>query len=203
VSAYHTSVDILNPKPRQAPPDEYVRNNYKTARAFSVVTSALDISSPLPFLKAVCRSKTSLQARHTTIHIIQKIAIMCGLSDEQQLENVRTMAAAFAKAAAPCGIESFDGVLRQRSRSSSSAQRLRVSHLPISIKRYSRLSQGVPGMMYGARQAKLLEATVELAQKVGILETVGKIVRGFKDKAKRRGFLRLSSLLLNSKVLRI
>jgi splicing factor 3B subunit 1 len=35
--------------------DEYVRNT--TARAFSVVASALGIPSILPFIKAVCRSK--------------------------------------------------------------------------------------------------------------------------------------------------
>jgi len=49
--------------------DEYVRNT--TARAFSVVASALGIPSLLPFLKAVCRSKKSWQARHTGIRIVQ------------------------------------------------------------------------------------------------------------------------------------
>lgn len=43
--------------------DEYVRNT--TARAFSVVASALGIHALLPFLKAVCQSKKSWQARHT------------------------------------------------------------------------------------------------------------------------------------------
>lgn len=109
--------------------DEYVRNT--TARAFSVVASALGIPSLLPFLKAVCRSKKSWQARHTGIRIIQQIAIMMGcavlphlrnlveciahgLQDEQQ--KVRTMTAlalaALAEAAAPYGIESFDNVLK-------------------------------------------------------------------------------------------
>jgi len=109
--------------------DEYVRNT--TARAFSVVASALGIPSLLPFLKAVCRSKKSWQARHTGIKIIQQIAIMMGcavlphlknlveavahgLEDEQQ--KVRTMTAlciaALAEAAAPYGIESFDSVLK-------------------------------------------------------------------------------------------
>ena len=45
--------------------DEYVRNT--TARAFAVVATALGIPSLLPFLKAVCRSKKSWQARHTGI----------------------------------------------------------------------------------------------------------------------------------------
>jgi splicing factor 3B subunit 1 len=109
--------------------DEYVRNT--TARAFSVVASALGIPALLPFLKAVCRSKKSWQARHTGIRIVQQIAIMMGcavlphlrnlvnciahgLSDEQQ--KVRTMTAlglaALAEAAAPYGIESFDEVLK-------------------------------------------------------------------------------------------
>ena len=101
-----------------------------TARAFSVVASALGIPSLLPFLKAVCRSKKSWQTRHPGIRIVQQIAIMgCAvlphlrnlvnciahsLSDEQQ--KVRTMTAlglaALAEAAAPYSIESFDEVLK-------------------------------------------------------------------------------------------
>ena len=109
--------------------DEYVRNT--TARAFSVVASALGIPALLPFLKAVCGSKKSWQARHTGIKIVQQIAILsgcavlphlsalvdiiaAGLSDENQ--KVRTIGAlalaALAEAAAPYGIESFDAVLK-------------------------------------------------------------------------------------------
>ncbi|KAL6609304.1 splicing factor 3B subunit 1 [Neocallimastix californiae] len=109
--------------------DEYVRNT--TARAFSVVASALGIPVLLPFLKAVCRSKKSWQACHTGIKIVQQIAILMGcailphlkslveaiahgLEDEQQ--KVRTITAlalaALAEAAAPYGIESFDIVLK-------------------------------------------------------------------------------------------
>ncbi|TPX31461.1 hypothetical protein SmJEL517_g05224 [Synchytrium microbalum] len=109
--------------------DEYVRNT--TARAFSVVASALGIPALLPFLKAVCKSKKSWQARHTGIKIIQQVAILMGcavlphlkslvdaihhgLTDDQQ--KVRTITAlavaALAEAAAPYGIESFDSVLR-------------------------------------------------------------------------------------------
>ncbi|XP_067015004.1 splicing factor 3B subunit 1 isoform X2 [Anabrus simplex] len=109
--------------------DEYVRNT--TARAFAVVASALGIPSLLPFLKAVCRSKKSWQARHTGIKIVQQIAILMGcailphlkslveiiehgLVDEQQ--KVRTITAlaiaALAEAATPYGIESFDSVLK-------------------------------------------------------------------------------------------
>jgi splicing factor 3B subunit 1 len=109
--------------------DEYVRNT--TARAFSVVASALGIPALLPFLKAVCQSKKSWQARHTGIKIVQQIAILMGcavlphlkslveiiehgLIDENQ--KVRTITAlslaALAEAAAPYGIESFDSVLK-------------------------------------------------------------------------------------------
>nr|CAG4640605.1 EOG090X00GC [Eulimnadia texana] len=109
--------------------DEYVRNT--TARAFAVVASALGIPSLLPFLKAVCKSKKSWQARHTGIKIVQQIAILMGcailphlrslveiieqgLTDEQQ--KVRTITAlsiaALAEAATPYGIESFDSVLK-------------------------------------------------------------------------------------------
>lgn len=55
-------------------PDEYVRNT--TARAFAVVASALGIPALLPFLKAVCKSKKSWQARHTGTKIVQQIAIL-------------------------------------------------------------------------------------------------------------------------------
>ena len=56
--------------------DEYVRNT--TARAFSVVASALGIPALLPFLKAVCMSKKSWQARPTGIKLVQQIAILLG-----------------------------------------------------------------------------------------------------------------------------
>lgn len=109
--------------------DEYVRNT--TARAFAVVASALGIPALLPFLKAVCRSKKSWQARHTGIKIVQQIAILMGcailphlkslveiiehgLVDDQQ--KVRTITAlglaALAEASTPYGIDSFDTVLK-------------------------------------------------------------------------------------------
>lgn len=109
--------------------DEYVRNT--TARAFSVVASALGVPALLPFLKAVCQSKKSWQARHTGIKIVQQIAILmgcsvlphlrplveiieAGLGDEQQ--KVRTITAlslaALAESATPYGIEAFDSVLK-------------------------------------------------------------------------------------------
>lgn len=66
--------------------DEYVRNT--TARAFAVVASALGIPSLLPFLKAVCRSKKSWQARHTGIKIVQQIAILMGCAILPHLKSL-------------------------------------------------------------------------------------------------------------------
>jgi splicing factor 3B subunit 1 len=102
-----------------------------TARAFAVVASALGVHSLLPFLKAVCQSKKSWEARHTGIKIVQQIAILSGvavlshlkslveivehgLTDEQS--KVRCIAAlalaALAEAGHPYGFESFDSVLK-------------------------------------------------------------------------------------------
>lgn len=111
-------------------PDEYVRNT--TARAFAVVASALGIPALLPFLKAVCQSKKSWQARHTGIKIIQQTAILMGcavlphlrqmvdiieggLKDDQQKVKMITAVtlAALAEASSPYGIEAFDNILRQ------------------------------------------------------------------------------------------
>lgn len=108
--------------------DEYVRNT--TARAFAVVASALGIPSLLPFLRAVCRSKKSWQARHTGVKIVQQIPILMGcavlphlqglvdcigdnLSDEQaKVRTVTSLAiAALAEASNPYGIESFQDIL--------------------------------------------------------------------------------------------
>jgi len=109
--------------------DEYVRNT--TARAFAVVATSLGVPALLPFLKAVCQSRKSWQARHTGIKTVQQVAVLLGcgvlpflgecvgivahgLEDGQQ--KVRTITAltlsALAEAAYPYGIESFDTVLR-------------------------------------------------------------------------------------------
>jgi splicing factor 3B subunit 1 len=109
--------------------DEYVRNC--TARAFAVVASALGIPSILPFLKAVCQSKKSWQARHTGIKIIQQIAILMGCAilpylkslvdivenglkdDQQKVRNLTALCiAALAEASCPYGIEAFSGVVK-------------------------------------------------------------------------------------------
>ncbi|CAH0016258.1 unnamed protein product [Clonostachys rhizophaga] len=108
--------------------DEYVRNT--TARAFAVVASALGIPALLPFLRAVCRSKKSWQARHTGVKIVQQIPILMGcavlphlkglvdcigqnLNDDQtKVRTVTSLAiAALAEASNPYGIESFDDIL--------------------------------------------------------------------------------------------
>ena len=62
--------------------------NFVVCRAFAVVASALGIPSLLPFLKAVCRSKKSWQARHTGIKIVQQIAILMGCAILPHLRNL-------------------------------------------------------------------------------------------------------------------
>jgi len=108
--------------------DEYARNT--TARAFAVVASALGIPSLLPFLKAVCASKKSWQARHTGSKIVQQTAILMGCAvlphvrslieiirgglndDNQKVRTITALAiAALAESSHPYGIESFDSVL--------------------------------------------------------------------------------------------
>lgn len=120
---------IATMRPDIDSPDEYVRNT--TARAFAVVASALGVPSLLPFLKAVCKSRKSWQARHTGIKIVQQIALLMGpavlpylrelvdivshgLTDEMQKVRIITALtlAALAEAAYPYGIESFDSVIR-------------------------------------------------------------------------------------------
>lgn len=110
-------------------PDEYVRNT--TSRAFAVVASALGVPALLPFLKAVCQSRKSWQARHTGIKIVQQIALLMGvavlpylrelveiishgLTDDIQKVRIMTAltCAALAEASHPYGIESFDSVIR-------------------------------------------------------------------------------------------
>ncbi|PIA32620.1 hypothetical protein AQUCO_04400070v1 [Aquilegia coerulea] len=102
-----------------------------TAKAFSVVASSLGISALLPFLKAVCQSKKSWQARHTGIWMVQEIAILVGsavlphlrhlveiiehgLTDvNQKVKKITALAiAALAEASHPYGIEGFDSVLK-------------------------------------------------------------------------------------------
>lgn len=120
---------IATMRPDIDSPDEYVRNT--TSRAFAVVASALGVPALLPFLKAVCQSRKSWQARHTGIKIVQQIALLIGvavlpylrelveivshgLTDERQEVRIVTAltCAALAEASNPYGIESFDSVIR-------------------------------------------------------------------------------------------
>lgn len=120
---------IATMRPDIDSPDEYVRNT--TSRAFAVVASALGVPSLLPFLKAVCQSRKSWQARHTGIKIVQQIALLMGvavlpylrelveivshgLTDDMQKVRIITALtlAALAEAAHPYGVESFDPVIR-------------------------------------------------------------------------------------------
>ena len=120
---------IATMRPDIDSPDEYVRNT--TSRAVAVVASALGIPSLLPFLKAVCQSRKSWQARHTGIKIVQQIALLMGvailpylrdlveivshgLTDDMQKVRIITAltCAALAEASHPYGIESFDSVIR-------------------------------------------------------------------------------------------
>lgn len=120
---------IATMRPDIDSPDEYVRNT--TSRAFAVVASALGVPTLLPFLKAVCQSRKSWQARHTGIKIVQQIALLMGvavlpylrdlveivshgLTDDMQKVKIITAltCAALAEAANPYGIEGMDSVIR-------------------------------------------------------------------------------------------
>ena len=108
--------------------NEYVRNT--TARAFAVVASALGIPNLLPFLKAVCQSQKSWEARHTGIKIVQQIAILMGaailphlrfmvsivkhgLTDKQAKVRIITAQAiaSMAESSFPYGVEAFDDII--------------------------------------------------------------------------------------------
>ena len=122
-----TMIAVMRPDIDSA--DEYVRNI--TSRAFAVVASALGISSILPFLKAVCLSKKTWQARHTGLKIIQQIAVLSGvgvlphlqalvdisapglIDDNQKVKIMSALAiSSLAESAHPYGEESFDVVLK-------------------------------------------------------------------------------------------
>jgi splicing factor 3B subunit 1 len=121
-----TMISVMRPDIDHS--DEYVRNT--TARAFAVVAGALGIPALLPFLKAVCKSKKSWEARHTGIKIVQQISILLGpavlphlnnlvlciekglIDENQKVRTVTGLAlAALAESASPYGIESFHPVL--------------------------------------------------------------------------------------------
>jgi splicing factor 3B subunit 1 len=115
-------------RPNVGHADEFVRNT--TARSFAIVASALGVPALVPFIKAVCKSKKSWEARHTGAKIVQQIAILIGCTvlpylgslvdcigdgltdDNPKVRQMTAQAlAALAEAAAPYGIESFENVL--------------------------------------------------------------------------------------------
>ncbi|KAI0640816.1 armadillo-type protein [Trametes meyenii] len=169
--------------------DEYVRNT--TARAFSVVASALGIPLLLPFLKAICRSKKSWQARHTGIRIVQQIAIMMGCAVLPHLCNLVDSALAEA---APYGIESFDNVLKPLWVGIILIREFQTSDeemKKIILKVVQQIFSPDFFKVFWVRRMALdcrnyrqvVETTVELAQKSGVAEIVGRIVNDLKDEA--------------------
>lgn len=115
-------------RPNVGHADEFVRNT--TARSFAIVASALGVPALVPFIKAVCKSKKSWEARHTGAKIVQQIAILIGCTvlpylsslvdcigdgltdDNPKVRQMTALAlASLAEAAAPYGIESFSDVL--------------------------------------------------------------------------------------------
>ncbi|KAL8121125.1 hypothetical protein AgCh_018043 [Apium graveolens] len=94
--------------------DEYVRNT--TARAFSVVATALGAPALLPFLIAVRQSKKSWQARHTGVRLCSSPylrslveIIIYGLNDEKSKGTTITALslAVLAEASAPYEYASY------------------------------------------------------------------------------------------------
>lgn len=61
-----------------------------SASDYEIITNLYftGIPSLLPFLKAVCRSKKSWQARHTGIKIVQQIAILMGCAILPHLKSL-------------------------------------------------------------------------------------------------------------------
>ncbi|KAE9400027.1 ARM repeat-containing protein [Gymnopus androsaceus JB14] len=147
----------------------------------------------------------SWQARHTGIRIVQQIAIMMGcavlphlrnlvdciahgLSDEQQK-------AALAEAAAPYGIESFDNVLKplwlgivsiverfvKQCAATEGVTPAYIKHdiLPDFFKSFWVRRMALDRRNY----RQVVETTVELAQKAGVSEIVGRVVNELKDEA--------------------
>ena len=67
---------IASVRPHISHSDEYVRNT--TSRALAIVGSTVGLSQIIYFLKAVCASKKSWQARHTGARVCQQLAIYPG-----------------------------------------------------------------------------------------------------------------------------
>lgn len=67
---------ISNLRPDLDHADEYIRNI--TSRVFAIVASTLGLTTFLPFLKAVIKSKKNWMARHTGIKIVQQLCLQLG-----------------------------------------------------------------------------------------------------------------------------
>jgi len=108
---------------------EYVRNT--TARAIAVAAVALGIAQALPFIHAVCGSRSSWKARHTGCKIVQQVAILAGVGVLPQLPGlvravgssltdtmtkVRQMSAdaigSLARASNPFGVDAFRDIMK-------------------------------------------------------------------------------------------
>ncbi|GIY82436.1 splicing factor 3B subunit 1 [Caerostris darwini] len=145
--------------------DEYVRNT--TARAFAVVASALGIPALLPFLKAVCRSKKSWQARHTGIKIVQQIAILMGCAILPHLRNlVEIIEHGKSQVVKQCC--ATDGV---------EPQYIKDDVLPQFFKHFWNHRMALDRRNY----RQLVDTTVEIANKVGAAEIIHRIVDDLKD----------------------
>ncbi len=109
--------------------DEHVRN--VAAKAFAVIASALGVTALMPFMHAVFKNASSVEAQHTGVMIVEEIALLLGpavlphlpvlvqLVQETLTGEKRGLAtraaraiAALAEASSPYGIDCFRGVLK-------------------------------------------------------------------------------------------
>uniref|UniRef100_A0A8C2QUC8 Splicing factor 3B subunit 1 domain-containing protein n=1 Tax=Capra hircus TaxID=9925 RepID=A0A8C2QUC8_CAPHI len=176
--------------------DEYVRNT--TARAFAVVASALGIPSLLPFLKAVCKSKKSWQARHTGIKIVQQIAILMGCAILPHLRSLveiieHEYANYYTREVMLILIREFQSpdeemkkivlkVVKQCCGTDGvEANYIKTEILPPFFKHFWQHRMALDRRNY----RQLVDTTVELANKVGAAEIISRIVDDLKDEAEQ------------------
>src|SRR3984957_16249676 len=79
-----TSMCAIRPRARSP----LLRAHSVSACMFARTAHTAGIPALLPFLKAVCKSKKSWQARHTGIKIVQQIAILMGCAVLPHLRNL-------------------------------------------------------------------------------------------------------------------
>ena len=111
-------------------PNDSVRDI--TAQAFSIGANALTLPAVMPFIKAVCKSRKSWEARHTGCKIVFHIAKlmgcgilphlkglincieMCLCDDNKRVRIASALSlASLANSSKPFGIEAFDSVLKR------------------------------------------------------------------------------------------